>query len=96
MGPLQFRFYAEPVTPGEIALMRSRVGLGPTESFVAYVCGARTARYDVEDVRAMLSELRRGPYRDLRVVVRPHPQGSREEYQALPAKTGSCSTARPT
>jgi hypothetical protein len=83
VGPLQFRFYAEPVTPGEIALMRSRVGLGPTESFAAYVCGARTARYDVEDVRAMLSELRRGPYRDLRVVVRPHPQGSREEYQAL-------------
>ena len=35
VGPLQFRFYAEPVTPGEIALMRSRVGLGPTESFAA-------------------------------------------------------------
>jgi hypothetical protein len=31
----------------------------------------------------MLSELRSGPYRDLRVVVRPHPQGSRDEYQAL-------------
>jgi hypothetical protein len=83
VGPLQFCFYAEPVTPGETALMRSRVGLGPTEPFAAYVCGARTARYDVEDVRAMLSELRSGPYRDLRVVVRPHPQGSRDEYQAL-------------
>jgi len=83
VGPLQFRFYAEPVTPAEIALMRSRVGLRPMEPFVAYVCGARTARYDVEDVRAMLGELRRGPYRDSRVVVRPHPQGSRKEYDAL-------------
>jgi hypothetical protein len=44
VGPLQFCFYAEPVTPGETALMRSRVGLGPTEPFAAYVCGARTAR----------------------------------------------------
>ena len=83
VGPLQFRFYAEPVTPGEIARMRGRVGLGPDEPFLAYVCGARTARYDVEDVQALLSELRRGPYRDLRVVVRPHPQGSREAYEAL-------------
>jgi hypothetical protein len=84
VGPLQFRFYDEPVTAAEIALMRSRIGLGPEEPFLAYVCGARTARYDVEDVQAMLGELRRGPYRHLRVVVRPHPQGSREAYQALP------------
>jgi hypothetical protein len=83
VGPLQFRFYAEPVTPEEIARMRGRVGLGPDEPFLAYVCGARTARYDVEDVQALLSELRRGPYRDLSVVVRPHPQGSREAYEAL-------------
>jgi hypothetical protein len=37
----------------------------------------------VEDVRAMIDELRRGPYRGLRVVVRPHPQGAREAYEAL-------------
>jgi hypothetical protein len=83
VGPLQFRFYAEPVGSEEIARMRGRIGLGPDEPFLAYVCGARTAGYDVEDVRALSSELRRGPYRDLRVVVRPHPQGSREAYESL-------------
>jgi hypothetical protein len=83
VGSLQFRFYAEPVTPDESLAMRRRVGLGATEPFLAYVCGARTARYDVEDVGAMLEQLARGPYRDLRVVVRPHPQGAREAYEAL-------------
>ncbi len=83
VGPLQFRFYAEPVSPEEIAGMRRRVGLEPEEPFLAYVCGARTAQYDVEDVQALVTELRRGPYRHLRVVVRPHPQGSREAYEAL-------------
>ncbi|MBA3521656.1 MAG: hypothetical protein H0T90_04015 [Gemmatimonadales bacterium] len=83
VGALQFRFYAEPVTPGEIASMRSRVGLGPNEQFLAYVCGVRTAQYDVEDVLAMLDQLQRGPYQCLRVVVRPHPQGAREAYQTL-------------
>ena len=86
VGPLQFRFYADPVTAGEVAAMRRRVGLGPTEPFLAYVCGARTARYDVEDVNAMLDQLERGPYRDLRVVLRPHPQGAREAYAVLPAR----------
>jgi hypothetical protein len=83
VGPLQFHFYSEPVSSQEIARMRSRVGLGTDEPFLAYVCGARTARYDVEDVEALSSELSRGPYRDLRIVVRPHPQGSREAYETL-------------
>jgi hypothetical protein len=83
VGALQLRFYEEPVTGAEIASMRSRIGLCPVEPFLAYVCGARTARYDVEDVLAMLDELERGPYRDLRVVVRPHPQGARQAYEAL-------------
>jgi hypothetical protein len=83
VGPLQFRFYAEPVTAAEIATMRRRIGLGSEEPFLAYVCGARTARYDVEDIRAMLDQLQRGPYSRLRVVVRPHPQGSREAYESL-------------
>jgi len=83
VGPLQFRFYADPPSEDEIAAMRKRVGLGATEQFLAYVCGARTARYDVEDVTAMLDQLAGGPYRDLRVVVRPHPQGAREAYDAL-------------
>jgi len=63
--------------------MRCRVGLGPDEPFLAYVCGARTARYDVEDVEALSRELPRGAHRDLRIVVRPHPQGSREAYETL-------------
>ncbi len=83
VGALQFTFYEEPVSRPEVAAMRSRVGLGADEPFLAYVCGARTAGYDVEDIEAMLDELARGPYRDLRVVVRPHPQGAREAYEAL-------------
>lgn len=83
VGPLQFRFYAEPVTGTEIGRMRARIGLGSAEPYLAYVCGARTARYDTEDILALLAEVRRGPYRELRVVVRPHPQGEREAYRAL-------------
>jgi hypothetical protein len=83
VGPLQFQPYAQPVTSEEIARMRAKVGLGATEPYLAYVCGARTARYDVEDVLELLVRLRSGPYHDLRVVVRPHPQGSRAAYEPL-------------
>jgi hypothetical protein len=86
VGPLQFRFYADPVTTAEAGAMRRRVGLAPEEPYLAYVCGARTASYDVEDVIAMLDQVERGPYRGLRVVVRPHPQGERESYAALPPR----------
>jgi hypothetical protein len=86
VGALQFRFYADPVTTAEAAAMRRRVGLGPEEPYLAYVCGARTASYDVEDVTAMLDQLGRGPYRGVRLVVRPHPQGEREAYATLPAR----------
>src|SRR5258706_8429737 len=68
VGPLQFQFYAHPVTPGEIAAMRRQVGLEPDEPYLAYVCGARTAQYDVEDVVELVSRLRAGPYGHLRVV----------------------------
>jgi hypothetical protein len=83
VGALQFRLYEEPATATEIASMRARIGLSPVEPFLAYVCGARTAQYDVEDVLALAEQLQRGPYRGLRLVVRPHPQGSREAYQVL-------------
>jgi hypothetical protein len=83
VGPLQFQPYSAPVTVDEIARMRTKVGLGPSEPYLAYVCGARTAQYDVEDVLEMIERLRSGPYRDLRVVVRPHPQGSRAAYESL-------------
>ena len=94
VGPLQFRFYGDPVAAEEVATMRRRVGLGAAELYIAYVCGARTARYDVEDVVAMLDQLARGPYRDLRVVVRPHPQGAREAYEEL-TSTGVLIDASP-
>jgi hypothetical protein len=83
VGALQFRWYEEPPTAAETAAMRARIGLGPAEPFLAYVCGARTAQYDVEDVLALAEQLQLGPYRGLRLVVRPHPQASREPYQLL-------------
>lgn len=83
VGPLQFQPYADPVTAEEIATMRRNVGLHPTQDYLAYVCGARTAQYDVEDVLELVRRLRAGPYRDLQVVVRPHPQGSRAAYATL-------------
>jgi hypothetical protein len=85
VGPLQFRHYGEPVSVDEVASMRKKVGLGANEPYLAYVCGARTAQYDVEDVGELMAQLRNGPYRDLRVVVRPHPQGSRGAYETLVA-----------
>ena len=63
--------------------MRSRVGLGDTEPYLAYICGARTSQYDVEDILELASRLRTGRYSDLRIVVRPHPQGSRGAYETL-------------
>lgn len=83
VGPLQFLFYDAPVSAAERAAMRASVGLGPDEPYLAYVCGSRTAEYDVEDVLAMLAQLAQGPYARLRVVVRPHPQGSRAAYERL-------------
>ena len=86
VGPMQFIHYEAPVTPAETAAMRARIGLGADERYMAYVCGARTSTYDVEDVRALLGVLRAGRYAGLRVVVRPHPQGDRRTYGALAAE----------
>jgi hypothetical protein len=83
VGPLQFLFYDAPVSAAERTAMRSSVGLAPDEPYLAYVCGSRTAEYDVEDVLAMLAQLAQGPYARLRIVVRPHPQGSRAAYERL-------------
>jgi hypothetical protein len=84
VGPLQFLYYDAPVSAAEAAAMRTHVGLGPDEPYLAYVCGSRTAEYDVEDVLALLQQLAQGPFARLRVVVRPHPQGSRTAYERLP------------
>ena len=83
VGPLQFQPYAAPVAREEIDGMRRRIGLGGDEPYLAYVCGARTADYDVEDIVELAARLREGRYRDLRIVVRPHPQGARAAYESL-------------
>jgi hypothetical protein len=83
VGPLQFLYYDAPVSAAEASAMRTHVGLAPDEPYLAYVCGSRTAEYDVEDVLAMLQQLAQGPFARLRVVVRPHPQGSRTAYERL-------------
>lgn len=83
VGALQFQPYALPVTSEELGRMRMKVGLGGTDEYLAFVCGARTAQYDVEDILELVTRLRQGRYRDLRVVVRPHPQGSRAAYETL-------------
>lgn len=83
VGPMQFIHYEAPVAADEAAAMRARIGLRADERYLAYVCGARTSTYDVEDVRALLAVLRQSRFRELRVVVRPHPQGDRRTYDAL-------------
>jgi hypothetical protein len=85
VGPLQFVYYEARPSASEVSEMRARVGLGTTEPYLAYVCGARTSRYDVEDVTAMMRALRASAYAGLRVVVRPHPQGARAVYRELRA-----------
>jgi hypothetical protein len=82
-GPVQFVHYQTPPDAAELAGVRRRLGLAPDVPYLAYVCGARTSTYDVEDVRAMLTALRAGPYAGWQVVVRPHPQGDRRAYAAL-------------
>ncbi len=83
VGALQFVFYEKPVTGDEVQQMRRRVGLGKDDPFLAYVCGARTSEYDVEDILVLIDQIKNGPFRNLRVVVRPHPQGARASYVPL-------------
>lgn len=82
VGAMQFIPYGRPVEGREIAAMRARIGLGD-RPYIAYVCGARTSEYDVEDVMALLGALKSTAYEGLQVVVRPHPQGEKSHYCAL-------------
>lgn len=83
VGALQFIFYDSPSSRQEVADMRTKIGLGPDEKYIAYVCGARTGEYDVEDVLEMRKALLDGPYHGLKIVVRPHPQGDKAAYDIL-------------
>lgn len=83
VGPLQFSLYAQPPDLAETSAARTRIGLRPDEPFLYYVCGARTSTYDVEDVTELIRQLQGSRFQHLRVVVRPHPQGSRQAYASL-------------
>jgi len=83
VGSLQFGLYASPVTPGDLGKIRRQIGLGSEEPYIAYVCGARTSRYDCEDVLQLINALRGTEFEHLRIVVRPHPQGDRKTYAEL-------------
>ena len=83
VGALQMRFHGEAVTEHEKVAMRKKIGLNQNEKYIAYVCGAQTMRYDVEDIQAMAASLSIGSFSDLRLVVRPHPQGNRDLYNRL-------------
>lgn len=85
VGPLQFSLYAEPPTQVEMKASRARVSLGPEDPFLYYVCGARTATYDVEDIVELQMRLKGTEFGSLSLVVRPHPQGSRQAYERLKA-----------
>lgn len=82
-GALQFKLYGLPVTKQEISQMRQRIGLSSQEPYIAYVCGARTSEYDVEDILAMQEALKTSQFGHFRIVVRPHPQGKRAVYNTL-------------
>ncbi len=86
VGPLQFTCYEQAPTPREGCAMRSRVGLSEDEPYLAYICGARTSEYDVEDILALRRSLRNTEFSSLKIVVRPHPQGDRARYRSLTAR----------
>ena len=83
VGALQMRFYGQAVTNLEKMAMRQKIGLTPDDKYIAYVCGARTMRYDIEDIQALADCLHRCQFSDLKLVVRPHPQGNRDLYYLL-------------
>lgn len=83
IGAMQFAFYQEQVTDLEVREVRQSLGLAPGEEYLAYVCGSRTATYDCEDIHELIKTLRGSNFRNLKVVVRPHPQGDKTTYQQL-------------
>lgn len=85
-GALQFRHYQTMPTAEESQAMRRRVGLGEDEAYLAYVCGVRTSEYDVEDIEALTAVLEDSRFANHRLVVRPHPQGNKQAYQALESR----------
>jgi len=83
IGALQFRFYQQ--IPGEekINQVKERLGLHQNQEYIAYVCGARTVEYDIEDVLRLNATLSNTKYAVCKIIVRPHPQAQKDAYQVL-------------
>lgn len=82
-GALQFKFYDHIPSLEEVNTVKSNLGIAFDQEYIAYVCGARTSLYDVEDVLVMKSVLEKSRYSDCKIIVRPHPQGDKENYKIL-------------
>jgi UDP-N-acetylglucosamine:LPS N-acetylglucosamine transferase len=63
--------------------VRKGLGLGTDTPYIAYVCGARTVHYDIEDVLNLKKVLSKSKYSNVHIVLRPHPQALKTEYQKL-------------
>lgn len=82
-GALQFKFYDHIPSFEEVNNVKSKIGIDLDQEYIAYVCGARTSLYDVEDVLFMKNILEKSRYSHCKIVVRPHPQGDKENYDIL-------------
>lgn len=83
VGALQFFVYAEPPDAAQVNQVRAQIGLAVEEEYLFYVAGAWTPDYDFEDLTALQAALSRSEFRNLRLVVRPHPQSPAESRQRL-------------
>lgn len=83
VGALQFKFYDAIPTSIEINNVKNKLGIDLNQEYIAYVCGARTASYDVEDILEMKRVIDASKYKNCKIVVRPHPQGKKDVYLSL-------------
>lgn len=83
IGALQFRFYQEIPREEKINQVRKQIGLHQNQEYIAYVCGARTVNYDIEDILCLKRKLSTSKYSNCKIVVRPHPQAPKDAYQIL-------------
>ncbi len=82
-GALQFKFYDHIPSIEEVNAVKSNLGIAFDQEYIAYVCGARTSLYDVEDVLVMKSTIEKSRFSNCKIIVRPHPQGDKENYKIL-------------
>jgi hypothetical protein len=83
VGALQFRYYEGIPAVEHIQKVKNHLQLDSEDEYIAYVCGARTAEYDVEDILTMKDVIEQSCYRNCKLIVRPHPQGDKKAYDIL-------------